>query len=353
VVCQASTNGMANRPFEFTLDGGAPLTVAGGKCSGPLTMPAGPVEVRQLETEPPSTVTSITAAATRLDRSVSPNPDARGQRATVLVAEGTTQYTGTRVTFTNDGAAPAPPADEDGGGSSGPAPGGKPPPPGSGALEICKFMAASEPAFDGRTFGFRIDGTIRVTVRAGRCSPPIYVAAGEHVITELLDRQFELADVQTLPAGRLLSLDRAAGQATVLVPAGIENETVVLFRNRVARGQVKLCKAVSPGSTDSLGSKAFTLSYSFGSPPRTVTVTLRPGECSLPSEPIPVIDSAGNPTMIAVDEVPGPGYAVAAVTLQGAAGPLLTAGCPVQTPHGCFALGRNTNVVTFTNRAAL
>ena len=70
-------------------------------------------------------------------------------------------------------------------------------------------------------------------------------------------------------------------------------------------------------------------------------------------QPIPVIDAAGNPTMIAVVEVPGAGYAVAGVTLQGAAGPLVTTGCPVQTPFGCFALGRNTNVVTFTNRAVL
>lgn len=353
VVCQSSTNGMAERPFEFTLNGGAPLTVTGGRCSGPLALASGYVTVQQLQTDPATTVTEITAPVTRLDRSLSPNPDLAGRKATVAVVEGTTQYTGTRVTFTNDGAAwvPAPPPDDGGGGSGGA--GASPPPAGTGALEICKFMAPGEPAFDGRAFGFRIDGTMRVTVRAGRCTLPIYLAPGDHVITELLDKQFELAGVETLPAGRLVSTDLGAATAVVHVPAGVENETVAIFRNRVARGQVKLCKAISPGSTDSLSGKTFTLSYSYGSPLTTVTVMLRPGECSLPSRPIPVIDAAGNPTMIAVDEVPGAGYTVSGVTLQGTAGPLVMTGCPTQTPFGCFALGRNTNVVTFTNRAVL
>ena len=287
VVCQSSTNGMSGRPFQFTLSGGAPLTVSGGHCSGPLALPAGYVTVRQLQTDPATAVTEITAPATRLDRSISPNPDPAGRKATVAVVEGTTQYTGTRVTFTNDGAPwePAPPPGDDDGGSGGA--GGTPPPGGTGALEICKFMAPGEPSFDGRAFGFRIDGSLRVTVRAGRCSLPIYLAPGNHTITELLDKQFELAAAETLPAGRLVSTDLGAATAVVHVPSGVENETVAIFRNRVARGQVKLCKAIPPGSTDSLAGKTFTLGYAYGSPLTIVTMMLRPGECSLPSSRSP------------------------------------------------------------------
>jgi hypothetical protein len=119
----------------------------------------------------------------------------------------------------------------------------------------------------------------------------------------------------------------------------------------VARGQVKLCKRVAPGSTDALGTKTFTLSYTYGAPPTTVFVQLLPGECSLPSQPIPVIDGGGNPTLVSVDETPGAGYAVASVGVEFAAGPLQQSGCPAPTPYGCFPLRRATNVVTFTNRA--
>ena len=139
---------------------------------------------------------------------------------------------------------------------------------------------------------------------------------------------------------------------TVNVPAGAQNETVVIFRNRVRRGFVKLCKAVTAGSQDALGSKTFTMSYSYVlGRPISAVVAVRPGECSLPSEPIPVIDANGNPALISIDETAGPGFVVDNVHVQGAAGPFQTIGCPTATPFGCFPLGAGTNVVTFTNRS--
>jgi hypothetical protein len=344
IVCQSSANGMTGTDFQFSVNGGTPFTVGGGRCSGALPTAAGDVTVRQLQTSPETDVSAISVLVTRLVRSVSPNPNLAERRVVVRVSDGTTTLNATRATFTNEPAGDAV-GDPGGGGSTG---------QGTGVLEVCKLMAPGEPAFDGRPFEFRIDGGLKFIVRAGRCSQPRLVAAGNHTITELPTPSFELVSVDTLPAGRLVSQNLAAGTGTVSVPPAGQGETLVLFRNRVARGQVKLCKAITSGSADALGTKAFTLRYThpvIAAPPVTVTVSLRPGECSLPSVPIPVIDASGNPTLISVDEQPGPGFVVDSIHLQGTAGPLQNEGCPVPTLYGCFPLGRNTNSATFTNRA--
>ncbi len=352
IVCQASENGMTGREFQVSVSGGTPLAVQGGRCSGALAVPAGSLTVQQLPSD--STVTSITTVASRVDRSVSPNPELSARRIRVLVPDGTTFYSATRVTFTNEGgaaAAPPPPADPPPGGADEP-----PPTSGLGLLEICKFMAPGEPAFDGRPFAFRIDRNRYVTVRAGRCSLPLQVSAGDHVITELLDRSFELVAVETLPAGRVVSRDLPGASATVRVPAGAD-ETTVLFTNRVARGQVKLCKEITPGSADALAGKEFVLGAAYSKLVLGVWVdlwqvsaSLRPGECSLPSEPAPVMLGSGEPVIFQVFEQEGPGYVVDRVHVQGAAGPFVW-NCGRPGALGCFPIGRGTNVVHVTNRA--
>jgi hypothetical protein len=340
-VCQSSANGMAAREFQFSVNGGAPFTVLGGRCT-PLTVAAGDTKVEQLQTSPATAVTAIGLNASRLVRTVSPNPNLAQRRVAVIVPEGSTALTATRVSYTNSS------------GASPPAPGGGGTGGGTGAIEICKLMAPGEPAFDGRPFQFRVDGGAPTTVGAGRCSQALLLPAGNHTIVEVPQSAFELESVETIPGGRVVTQNLAAGSAVVSVPAGVQNETVALFRNRVARGQVKLCKAIAPGSEDALGGKAFALTYSYRVPAGvvSVTVSLRPGECSLPSVPLPVIDAAGNPTLISVTETPGAGFEVDSIHLQGTAGPLQqTASCPRATPYGCFPLGRATNSATFINRA--
>ena len=198
-LCQSSANGVGGMEFQFSVNGGSPFALSGGRCSGPLAVAHGTVSVAQLQSEPASSVSGISVLASRLVRSVSPNPNLAQRRVVVFVPEGSTALNGTRVTFTN--------ASGDGGGGSGDdggAPGGGTG-GAAGAIEVCKAMAPGEPAFDGRPFEFRLDGGRKFIVRAGRCTPPIPVGAGDHTVAEVGPAQFEVDSVVTLPADRLVS----------------------------------------------------------------------------------------------------------------------------------------------------
>ncbi len=110
------------------------------------------------------------------------------------------------------------------------------------------------------------------------------------------------------------------------------------FYNRIRRGQVKVCKHITPGSADSLGGKTFNFEIRTTHPafPGQLPVgPLAPEECALLTvggavANIPVLTPAGNQTIIGArelgtDEVPPPSfgmYFVSALSLQGGRGPL-------------------------------
>src|SRR3954463_13345089 len=56
-VCLAATNDMAGETMQFSLNGGAPITVKGGRCSGAIEVTPGPITVN--EVDPDTAVTAV------------------------------------------------------------------------------------------------------------------------------------------------------------------------------------------------------------------------------------------------------------------------------------------------------
>ena len=56
-VCLAATNDMGGKTMQFSLNGGAPITVKGGRCSGAIDVTPGPITVT--EVDPDTAVTAV------------------------------------------------------------------------------------------------------------------------------------------------------------------------------------------------------------------------------------------------------------------------------------------------------
>jgi len=350
-ICKATTNGMSGKSFQFSLNGGAPFTVRGGRCTGPITAQAGVNQVVELQSNPPTDVTNITTRpSSRLVIKDLPN-----RTAYVYVAAGSTAANESLVTFTNQpsggvvgdlkickltetpqyigrlfsfrvnggplfsteaNAANADPAtwscrlagsfqvgtrltvsedipagaeiawfdatpataigefDTNAGTANvtiGPGvttllvDNEAIPPPLSGYLEICKDAAQlsryyADPFVQG-PFTFTVqtaDGaTFDTVVGVGQCSVAYQVPAGVTTITEHAVANHSLVDEFTIPEDRFLNGNLINGTATVEVPVSgsVNDETQVHFVNQRNRAQLKICKALGPGSDDLSGHK--------------------------------------------------------------------------------------------------
>ncbi len=127
----------------------------------------------------------------------------------------------------------------------------------NGYVEICKDTAG--PDVTG-LFDFTITtNTITQTASAyaGQCTGPIQVPAGNVTIEEAQRNGIQLTSVSSLPADRLFSANLINRTATVEVPVGgVATETQVHFVNAAVMGQLKVCKALAPGS-DALDGQTF------------------------------------------------------------------------------------------------
>jgi hypothetical protein len=129
------------------------------------------------------------------------------------------------------------------------------PPAGTGWIEVCKNVIEIDPDISG-PFSFTVTdaagATYSLTVLAGQCSEPIQVAAGVNTVTETAKAGTELVAVFTFPEDRLLTTNLINRTATVEVPVSDSpnDETQVHFFNKAQRGQLKVCKALGPGSAD-------------------------------------------------------------------------------------------------------
>ena len=97
--------------------------------------------------------------------------------------------------------------------------------------------------------------TYSKTVLAGQCSEPFQVAAGISEVVEGPSPGYDLVDVATIPEDRLLTTNLINRTADVEVPASdsSNDETQLHFVNQTQRGQLKVCKALGPGSSDLIG----------------------------------------------------------------------------------------------------
>jgi hypothetical protein len=241
-----------------------------------------------------------------------------------------------------------------------------------GLLEICKarvvfsgpgtinYEQTPPPPPPQPTFTFRIDGNLVVKVRGGTCSLPLRVSVGRHTVTENAEQDYELDPyapgngITVNPPANELS--RNLNTRTVTVNVLFGQDTAVTFSNRVKLGQIKICKQIPLTSQDSLGNKGFSFNVSITSPgtPSRADFTVgpvRPGECSFPTVPFPVLGGSGQLVIVNITELGAypavNGFVNTSITCVGCRDFI---GFP-QFGNGDFSLGPGINAVTYVNKA--
>ena len=119
-----------------------------------------------------------------------------------------------------------------------------------GYMQICK---QADGAGVSGYFNFRFADQSR-SVPVGTCSRLIFnLTPGTLTVTEDAQAGYEVADIYTIPADRLISKDLSGRSATVtIVPSNgdASTQTVVVFVNRrIELGQLKVCKIAGTGVT--------------------------------------------------------------------------------------------------------
>ncbi|MDQ2693594.1 MAG: hypothetical protein M3Y68_16270, partial [Chloroflexota bacterium] len=112
----------------------------------------------------------------------------------------------------------------------------------TGRMQICK-EAEGEGVSGNFTFRYN---TRAKSVPVGACTLRFSIASGTVTITEDARAGYELVDIYTIPADRLVSKDIDNRTVTVsVVPGGSATQTIVVFVNRVARSETSLGNSVA------------------------------------------------------------------------------------------------------------
>lgn len=222
-----------------------------------------------------------------------------------------------------------------------------------GTIEICKDAADPQTLGDGSNpFNFTVNGSINVTVDAGKCALPITLPAGTATVLEGPSTNFSLVSVTA--TGPTLDNRIVSGTNPVIVTVPFDgggNETLVTFTNAVNTGQFQICKETSL-SEPFIGSDTFTFDWSYTVDNTTYSgsVGLEPGQCSGLSAAIPDVDSSGNPVLVNVTEEPTPYVAVASITYDGSGSlDALDPGAGTSS----FYDGLGVNTITYDNEIVL
>ena len=268
-ICKSSANGMSGRPFSYTVapSGGSSFSVgpiAGGRCSGPITVSGASATITEAQSDPATDVASITVRPSLRKTS----EDLANRRVTVVTGASTSSET--LVTFTN-----------------------KPAGGNYGTLKVCKLTET--PAYLGRSFSFSVNGGPLVSTEANDAfaDPSSYTCrilgtflVGSIVnVHEQVPAGTEVQWIDTDPGENLLDFNTASGDATVLIGAGA---TIVYYDDEPAppsgTGWLEVCKNALPGwwDPDAAGSYTFTVTDAAGV---DHALTVLAGQCS---EPIPV-----------------------------------------------------------------
>ena len=223
-ICKSSLNGMSGKTFKFSVNGGAPISVNGGRCTGPFQVPAGTATILEQN----DSATEVASIRTTPSARQLAGTDATLRKAVVSVPAGSTAANETRVTYVNQPA----------GGNY-------------GDLKICKLTET--PSFLGKDFSFKVNGGSAISVTAAdplddpstwSCRLAGRFQVGSVVsVQELTPPEAEVAWIDSNPADNLVDFDRNAGTATVQIAAGM---TVVEFDNEAhtpqGTGYLEICK---------------------------------------------------------------------------------------------------------------
>jgi hypothetical protein len=268
-VCKSSYNGMSGRSFKFSITGGSEITVKGGRCSGPMQVPSGTVNITESPALPSDAATDVAAVrATPSNRLLTQNLAAK--TVSVNVPADSTAANETRVTFINQ-----------------PAGGNK------GDLKICKVTET--PAFVGRQFSFTVNGGPAISTEANNfadspgdwsCRLAGSFQVGSKVtVKELIPAGTDLAWIDTDPADRLGNIDTNLGTAEITIGSGV---TVALYDNEAPQpqgnGYLEICKDRARldyhGYDDAVqGEFEFHIEYGLD---ESQDVTVLAGQCSEP-----------------------------------------------------------------------
>ncbi len=215
-----------------------------------------------------------------------------------------------------------------------------------GAVMVCK--KAADPSTAGKTFQFTVNGGAPFSVPAGSCAPATVVLAGTATIQEVGSTNFHVVGVTA--TGPLLTDNRLTSgatdnPATVTVPSGnATNATTVTFTDAVNTGQLQICKA---SAEPSLANTVFNFEFQYTVNGSNVSgnAALKPGQCSTPTDAIPVVDAAGSaiPIQVFEDSTVGVDVSNIATDIGSLTGTDVSAGSTTAT------VGQGLTKVTFTN----
>lgn len=246
-ICKSSRYGMAGQPFQFSLNGGAPITVNGGACSGPISTHSGQNTV----VETPTTGLKVQAIAA--NHTVSKNLNTG--TVVVRVKPGSTPADETLVTYVNR------------------------PLPALG-LKVCKV--AGDAALEGNLYSFTENGGPAYSVAAGTAAAPICgpvhpYKLGTNVNVAELATQGTHVSAITVSDSRGSNVDLNAGTVTATIGSGV---TVVTYTNDPdiipQDGYIEVCKAAGDQYVN--GNFDFTITAGGQTSNQTVAV----GQCSAP-----------------------------------------------------------------------
>jgi len=243
--------------YAFTIAGTPVTAIANGACSNTVAVQAGSV-ITVAETVPTNQqVTSVTAIGGTIKRNT---------------GNGSVRYTvgnGVNVlTFNNEPIGPAQ----------------------TGLLEVCK--AAGDALVDPKqvfdftlTIGTSAPAPIPGGLIAGQCTSAITVPAGNVLVTEAQNTQYQLDPLHPVTlgvnsAGALGTVNRQNGTAVVVVPVSTtpgngqgNNEVQVIFTNVTPTTQLKVCKFLPAGS-EALRGTPFTFDVTDDQFPAGTTLTV-------------------------------------------------------------------------------
>jgi hypothetical protein len=258
---------MAGKSFSFSVDGGAGIAVAGGGCSGPMSVAAGSHTIVEAPTA------GLQVKAIKANHLVS--KDITHGTVTVTVKAGSTAATETLVTYTNQ---------------ANPALG----------LKICKAAGDASPSLIGDSFSFTENGGPAFSVAAGtvaapNCGPVQKYKLGTVVnIAELATAGTHVSGI-TVSDGRGSNVNTAAGTTTATIGAGV---TIVTYTNDVnlpsQTGFIEVCKSADDPFVS--GSFNYTITDASGAVSQQSVLV---GQCTAPLQV-----AVGNATVTEAKQFP-------------------------------------------------